>query len=699
MVTTAPAAAAPVNVAQSELIIIHVCDEARQINRDFACDRSVLLEEMKYFQSYLGGDSGSFDDIDISVHCDVHIFEWLVQWIHSPLRPPPLDSSSVVSILISSEFLEMERLVEHCLRHMPIDLACVSEKLVLRLAELCTAEVLASLSDKKDKLLPKLYKRRLEIDFRHRHAEARKDRDAKEPDKKPGAKRDGDEKKDGDLRAPASGGPSEKPVSREILRCRHCAKLCPAWAQKWLPCADAPFLVDGRGALASRHAPVLERWSLTEHVGALHALGMTWEEVHWLMWGVTHVFRCSACAKWFGADDLGRCLYHEERPHFADDFRMHGAYGCCGAPCLRFSAYADVAGCRCREHRIDPRRGSAKPSTLRLLQRQGKLIAHAAKRAGLRSPGPTGEPASSANSGAENASECASSSDAVSNGSGGKKGDESSKKDAAKGDEANAESQASGDEGGVQAGSQADAGSRAGSAEKNDSDKEAKPSDKPKKSNAKSADAKKPGARPPTDKKKKAQDDDEPADRGRRASAQSKRAGKAVKAKDGKATLTSQDLKQLNLPASAAPPASAKEGSEKGSDAGDAPAAKPAAQARPMRSPHHSVFAATPDSAAAGDDEVHLRDHKHPLAKPLPESQREARERRESAALSPRRKRAWDMECIWREKDVARMRHLSEYLAAMRTPYAADLAKSGDAGGGDDRKGKRAAEAEKRRWR
>ena len=35
----------------------------------------------------------------------------------------------------------------------------------------------------------------------------------------------------------------------------------------------------------------------------------------------------------------------------------------------------------------------------------------------------------------------------------------------------------------------------------------------------------------------------------------------------------------------------------------------------------------------------------------------------------------------------------------MRTPYAADLAKSGDAGGGDDRKGKRAAEAEKRRWR
>ena len=85
---TAPAAAPPPNVAQSELIIIHVCDEARQINRDFACDRSVLLEEMKYFQSYLGGESGSFDDIDISVHCDVHIFEWRVPAASLPEAPP-----------------------------------------------------------------------------------------------------------------------------------------------------------------------------------------------------------------------------------------------------------------------------------------------------------------------------------------------------------------------------------------------------------------------------------------------------------------------------------------------------------------------------------------------------------------------------------------------------------------------------------
>jgi hypothetical protein len=53
-----------------ELIVIHVCDENRQVNRDFKCRRSVLLTEMKYFAKHFN-TSSSFEDIDISVHCDV----------------------------------------------------------------------------------------------------------------------------------------------------------------------------------------------------------------------------------------------------------------------------------------------------------------------------------------------------------------------------------------------------------------------------------------------------------------------------------------------------------------------------------------------------------------------------------------------------------------------------------------------------
>jgi hypothetical protein len=93
----------------SGTIIIHVCDEARGVNRDFPCSRATLLREMRYFRTYLTSPLG--EEVDISVHCDVHIFEWLVQYMENPTLPPKLDTASVVSILISSEFLEMDRLV------------------------------------------------------------------------------------------------------------------------------------------------------------------------------------------------------------------------------------------------------------------------------------------------------------------------------------------------------------------------------------------------------------------------------------------------------------------------------------------------------------------------------------------------------------------------------------------------------------
>ena len=53
------------------------------MNKDFKCDRNLLLLNMKYFEKYLSGpDSKSLDDIDISVHCDISIFEWLMRYVH-----------------------------------------------------------------------------------------------------------------------------------------------------------------------------------------------------------------------------------------------------------------------------------------------------------------------------------------------------------------------------------------------------------------------------------------------------------------------------------------------------------------------------------------------------------------------------------------------------------------------------------------
>lgn len=74
---------------KKEMVVLHVLDEHRKINRDFVCHKDILLREMKYFRNYLV-DGMNSEDIDISVHCDVKIFEWLIKYLHQPEQTPHL---------------------------------------------------------------------------------------------------------------------------------------------------------------------------------------------------------------------------------------------------------------------------------------------------------------------------------------------------------------------------------------------------------------------------------------------------------------------------------------------------------------------------------------------------------------------------------------------------------------------------------
>jgi hypothetical protein len=106
---------------------------------------------MKYFEKCLKKISEN-DEIDISIHCDASIFEWLLNYIFSQeeneklniqnglfstvgnnwqlkvqkcetseanINPeaggPKLDIKNVVSILISADFLKIEKLVKECM--------------------------------------------------------------------------------------------------------------------------------------------------------------------------------------------------------------------------------------------------------------------------------------------------------------------------------------------------------------------------------------------------------------------------------------------------------------------------------------------------------------------------------------------------------------------------------------------------------
>ena len=63
-------------------IMIHVIDDSKNEKRDFTFSRSLLVKYMKYFDKCLKKISDQ-DEIDISIHCDAVIFEWLLKYIFS----------------------------------------------------------------------------------------------------------------------------------------------------------------------------------------------------------------------------------------------------------------------------------------------------------------------------------------------------------------------------------------------------------------------------------------------------------------------------------------------------------------------------------------------------------------------------------------------------------------------------------------
>lgn len=65
-----------------DAIMIHVIDDSKKEKRDFTFGRSLLVKYMKYFDRCLKKISDN-DEIDISIHCDAVIFEWLLNYIYA----------------------------------------------------------------------------------------------------------------------------------------------------------------------------------------------------------------------------------------------------------------------------------------------------------------------------------------------------------------------------------------------------------------------------------------------------------------------------------------------------------------------------------------------------------------------------------------------------------------------------------------
>ncbi|KAI9209044.1 uncharacterized protein BJ171DRAFT_174555 [Polychytrium aggregatum] len=299
----ASAAASSSSSERRKDIIIHVFDENRNAKRDFYCKRQLLFREMKYFSTYLN-DRNSTDHIDIDVHCDIEVFEWLMSYITR--QRPSLEPRTAISILISSNFLQMLPLEDICLKYLhdhineivkvPIDMSCINKGLMIKLARLFSLEELGRIIDPRDKISSQIY-------F-YKTCEVLGD----------------------------------DPRSVQLYCCMVCKKVYPKSLHKSIRCDKGRILVDYFGEITAAHTRD-PNFNINEYIATIHSQDPSWKNIFWRIWSTVNHLKCQSCGSLFLCVDFQNCRKHLQRPLYSGSDSTVGTFGCCGATDYAFHPF------------------------------------------------------------------------------------------------------------------------------------------------------------------------------------------------------------------------------------------------------------------------------------------------------------------------------------------------------------------------
>ncbi|KAB1267237.1 hypothetical protein Cadr_000018210 [Camelus dromedarius] len=298
---------------------------------------AVSKTEMKYFAEYLSMDAQRWEEVDISVHCDVHIFNWLIKYVkrntkeNKDCEMPTLEPGNVISILISSEFLKMDSLVEQCIQYChknmnaivatPCNMNCINANLLTRIADLFTHNEVDDLKDKKDKFRSKLFCKKIERLF-----------------------------------DPEYLNPDSRNNAATLYRCSLCKKLLTKETERRIPCIPGKINVDQHGNIIYIHIRD-KTWDVHEYLNSLFEELKSWRDVYWRLWGTVNWLTCSRCYQAFLCIEFSHCQYHSETviyPTAGSSLSTVGTgiYPCCNQKVLRFDPTQLTKGCKVRDHMV-----------------------------------------------------------------------------------------------------------------------------------------------------------------------------------------------------------------------------------------------------------------------------------------------------------------------------------------------------------
>ncbi|XP_012266764.2 SANT and BTB domain regulator of class switch recombination [Athalia rosae] len=312
---------------------IHVCDEAKNIKKDFRCPQKLLVQKMCYFADVTAGQK--LEEMDISVHCDIVIFDWLMRWVKKDIIKksewPVFEANNVIPIMVSASFLQMEPLLEDCLIYCHNNLSevlktsailtCLNDNLLTRLATLFTNVDVELLKDKKDKIQSRLFCKLI----------------VSLADSTPDEKR-------GHYSSLAT-----------LFKCGKCGKNVVRSISDSIPCVPSAMRIDTKGNIHSMHTRDIS-WTLNDYIIALRTELRSWRRVYWRLWGDCHFLMCRQCGIYFPIHQMDWCCYHPEIPQFFANEQQRsspfplGRYPCCSQRAYRFETLPSQEGCRFKEH-------------------------------------------------------------------------------------------------------------------------------------------------------------------------------------------------------------------------------------------------------------------------------------------------------------------------------------------------------------
>ncbi len=232
-------------------ISITVCDESKTLKRQFSCNRLLLIREMRYFADYLKDEPDQAEEVDISVHCDIDIFQWLMLFVHrrSSAELPELEPRIAVSILISSEFLKMDKLVpislDYIHKHMNeiiatnCNISCIPDSLFRQLAKYFhNPYEIEELHDRKNKIRGKLFEYNL-IQLLN---------------------------------------------DTKIIRCQHCHGIMTIEQIKNIPCLTDRLILTNNGKIHYQHK-IDPKFVINDWIQEIHTQGEnSWRNTFWIVW-------------------------------------------------------------------------------------------------------------------------------------------------------------------------------------------------------------------------------------------------------------------------------------------------------------------------------------------------------------------------------------------------------------------------------